>query len=101
MGASEGLVPAAIRFARRVHINQARNYTQVAYIYHPFSVMMTVSCVTDDQEVIAAAVLHDVVEDTTVTLDEIRAKFGPRVACLVNDVSNPSNLAQGPRGQDH
>lgn len=95
--AAEGLVPEAICFARRAHANQARKYTQVAYIYHPFSVMMTVSCVTNDQEVIAAAVLHDVVEDTTVTLDEIRAKFGPRVACLVSEVSDPSRPEDGNR----
>lgn len=53
------------------------------YILHPAEVAAIVATMTDDQETLAAAVLHDTIEDAGVTLEEIRENFGKRVALLV------------------
>ena len=53
------------------------------YIIHPLEVASICATLTSDLEVLAAAVLHDTVEDTEVTIEEIERSFGPRVAALV------------------
>lgn len=55
----------------------------IYYIFHPVEAAMIATMLTDDKEVIAAAALHDVAEDTDYTLDEIRAVFGEKIASLV------------------
>lgn len=84
----------AIRFATRAHRNQTRKYTGEPYILHPLSVAEIVQTVDHTQEMLAAAVLHDTVEDTEVTLDQIKTEFGNTVANYVEyltDVSKPSD----------
>ena len=74
------MINKAIAFAVKAHEGQPRKGTEIPYIFHPLEVGMIVSRITDDEEVIAAAVLHDTVEDCdTVTLDNIRKEFGDRV----------------------
>ncbi|MCP4979548.1 MAG: bifunctional (p)ppGpp synthetase/guanosine-3',5'-bis(diphosphate) 3'-pyrophosphohydrolase [Gammaproteobacteria bacterium] len=89
----------AKRFARLAHeaIGQCRKYTDEPYIVHPRAVAKLVSSVTDDEAMICAAWLHDVVEDTAVTIDEIRTEFGEDVAALVDDLSDVSRLEDGNR----
>ena len=53
------------------------------YILHPMEAAVIVGTMTEDQELIAAAVLHDVVEDAGITIEEVGEKFGPRVKELV------------------
>ena len=77
------LVSEAICFAAKAHDGMRRKQSDMPYIMHPLEAAVIVSTMTDDRHVISAAVLHDVVEDTTVTLDEIEEKFGKRVAELV------------------
>ncbi len=77
------LVSRAIIFAVNAHDGMRRKSSDTPYIVHPMEAAAIVGSLTDKQEVIAAAVLHDVVEDTPVTLDEIAAQFGSRVAELV------------------
>ena len=60
-----------------------RRKNNVPYILHPMEVGAIVGTMTDKQEVIAASVLHDVVEDAGITMEEIEEKFGPRVKELV------------------
>lgn len=91
------LVDRAIACAARAHQGQTRKYTGEPYITHPLAVACAVASVTDEVEIIAAAVLHDVVEDTAVTLDEIRAEFGDRVADLVGWVTDVSKPEDGNR----
>lgn len=83
------LVMRAAEFARQAHsaIDQRRKYSGEPYIVHPAAVAELVASVTDDGAVIAAAWLHDVVEDTAVTLGEIRTEFGEDVAALVSSVT--------------
>lgn len=78
------MINKAIAFAVKAHEGQPRKGTEIPYIFHPLEVGMIVSRITDDEEVIAAAVLHDTVEDCdAVTLDDIRREFGDRVARIV------------------
>ncbi|MBE0626172.1 MAG: bifunctional (p)ppGpp synthetase/guanosine-3',5'-bis(diphosphate) 3'-pyrophosphohydrolase [Burkholderiales bacterium] len=88
------LVSQARRFAGEAHRNvgQLRKYSAQPYEEHLRSVAEMVSAVTDDPEIIAAAWLHDVVEDTPTTIEDIQRAFGPGVRELVDaltDVSRP------------
>ena len=76
-------IDRAIRFAVFAHAGTNRKGKERPYILHPIETMTIVAGLTDDEDVIAAAVLHDTVEDTDVTEEEIKREFGPRVAALV------------------
>ena len=78
------LIERAVRFAANAHAGDIRKGTKLPYISHPVETMMLVARELNDNEVIAAAVLHDVVEDTPVTLQQIQRVFGERVAELVS-----------------
>ena len=73
----------AIKFASDKHDGQIRKLTNLPYIFHPFEVAQIVATMCNDEDVICAALLHDTVEDTKTTLDEIADKFGLRVMRLV------------------
>ena len=77
------LVSEAISFAVKVHDGMRRKTNNAPYILHPLESATIVGTMTDDQNVIAGAILHDVVEDTDVTIEEIEEKFGKRVRELV------------------
>ena len=77
------LLDRAIIFAVKAHAGTERRGKGYPYIVHPLEAVEIVSTMTKDQELLAAAALHDTVEDTDVTVDQIRAEFGPRVAELV------------------
>lgn len=77
------LMDRAIIFATRAHSGTYRKGTNIPYIVHPIEAAAIVATMTDDPDVIAAAVLHDVVEDTDATVDEIRLFFNDRIAKLV------------------
>ena len=77
------LVSEAIVFAVKAHDGMRRKKGQAPYILHPMEAAVIVGTMTEDQNVIAAAVLHDVVEDAGITLEEIKEKFGQRVWELV------------------
>ena len=77
------LVSEAIEFAVKAHDGMRRRTSQVPYILHPMEVSSIIGTMTDKQEVIAAGVLHDTVEDAGITIEEIGEKFGPRVMELV------------------
>ncbi len=77
------LTDRAIEFAVRAHSGMERRGKGFPYIVHPMEAMAIVSTMTPDQELLAAAALHDTVEDTDVTVEDIRREFGDRVADLV------------------
>jgi len=76
-------VTKAIEFAAKAHDGMVRKKDKTPYILHPLEAAVIVGTMTDNQDVISAAVLHDVVEDTGVTIEEIEEKFGARVRLLV------------------
>ena len=78
-----GIVDDAIKFAVDKHAGTPRKGTKIPYIVHPIEAAAIVAGMTDDQELIAAAVLHDALEDTGTTFDELVKAFGLRVANLV------------------
>ena len=73
----------AIEFATKKHTEQTRKRENTPYILHPLEAAAVAAELTKDEDVLIAAVLHDTVEDTDTSIDEVREKFGNRVAELV------------------
>lgn len=78
-----GKFDEAARFAVEMHAGMMRKGDRLPYILHPMEVASIAASMTDDQDVLCAALLHDVVEDTPTTIDEVAERFGSRVAELV------------------
>lgn len=94
-----GIVEKAELFARRAHEGQYRKYTGEDYVCHPINVMRIVKTVDPVDVMLAAALLHDVVEDTSVTSAEILRKFGGVVARLVDELTNIAIATDGNRAE--
>ena len=77
------LLDRAIVFAVQAHHNTERRGKGFPYIVHPMEAVEIVATITPDQELLAAAALHDTIEDTDVTVEQLREAFGERVAELV------------------
>ena len=77
------LFERALCYAIEKHSGQKRKLVNIPYILHPMEVAAIVGTMTDDQATLAAAVLHDTVEDTDATIEEIEEKFGKRVSLIV------------------
>ena len=77
------LLDRAILFAVQAHAGTERRGKGFPYIVHPMEAVSIAATITPDQEILAAAALHDTVEDTDVTIEQIRAEFGDRIASLV------------------
>ena len=82
------LLDRAIVFAVRAHAETERRGKGFPYIVHPMEAVEIVATMTRDQELLAAAVLHDTVEDTDTTVEQIRTEFGDRIASLVASESD-------------
>ena len=82
------LLDRAIIFAVKAHAGTERRGKGYPYIVHPLEAVEIVATMTKDQELLAAAALHDTVEDTDVTVEQLRAEFGDRVADLVASESD-------------
>lgn len=97
--AMNDLVERARCFATQAHerINQQRKYTQQPYTVHLKNVAEKVATVTDDPEMLAAAWLHDTVEDTPVTFEEVERLFGTEVMHLVMELTDVSKPGDGNR----
>lgn len=93
------LINRAIRFATEAHerIDHRRKYSNQPYAVHLEQVAKTVASITDDEEMIAAAWLHDVVEDTPATLDKIEREFNDSIAQLVRELTDVSKPSDGNR----
>lgn len=85
------LLDRAIIFAVQAHHNSERRGKGFPYIVHPMEAVEIVSTITPDQELLAAAALHDTIEDTDVTVEQLRAEFGDRIAHLVHAESDQIN----------
>ena len=82
------LLDRAIILAVKAHAGTDRRGKGFPYIVHAMEAMEIVATMTADQELLAAAALHDTVEDTDVTVELLEAEFGPRVARLVEEESD-------------
>ena len=90
--ARSGLVAEAYRLAADAHEGQRRKDDGTPYITHPVAVAELLHDAGFDDEVVAAALLHDVVEDTEMDRDEIAERFGDRVAELVGALSEDDGI---------
>src|SRR4026208_1696463 len=80
------LLRRAFEYAERAHAGQTRPWGE-AFIHHPLAVARIGAELHLDEQTIAAALLHDVIEDTEADVEELRAEFGADVALLVAGVS--------------
>jgi (p)ppGpp synthase/HD superfamily hydrolase len=87
----------ALAMAARAHRDQLRKSSDVPYIQHPVHVAIVLLKHGFEEAVVIAALLHDVVEDTTVTLADVRAQFGDPVAALVDAVTEQKTDGAGHR----
>ncbi len=81
-------VDKAILFALKAHAGTERRGKGFPYIIHPLEAMSIVASITNDPELLAAAVLHDTVEDTAIRVEDLSREFGPRVAAIVEAESD-------------
>lgn len=98
--AERELVQRAYRVAEEAHRGQKRSSGE-PYINHCVAVASILADLRVPSEVIAAALLHDTVEDTNVTLGDIRREFGDTIAILVDGVTKLTNLPRVSRGDQH
>jgi len=102
MEESTGLLLKALHFAAEKHSNQRRKDSRASpYINHPIQVTEILWRVGEvrDEALLLASILHDTIEDTTATADEIRAEFGEEVLALVLEVTDDKNLPKQVRKQ--
>ncbi len=79
----------AIYFATKAHKGQKRKIEDIDMIFHPFTVGMLLQRNNCEEDVVAAGILHDVVEDTKYTFEDIEKEFGKKVRDYVYDASEP------------
>ena len=99
---SNQLILKAADFAAHKHRKQRRkDEEKTPYINHPISVAKIISEIgnVEDPEVLAAALLHDTIEDTETTVDELIDNFGERVCSLVQEVTDDKTLPKLERKQ--
>lgn len=91
----------SISFAAKAHETQYRKATDIPYIAHPYTVGMLLKEAGCKDEVVAAGILHDVVEDSECTLDQIEVEFGAVVANIVKGCSEPDKSLPWEARKEH
>lgn len=89
------LVDKAIIFATQAHHGTERRGKGFPYIIHPLEAMEIVATITNNPDLLCAAVLHDTIEDTEVTYDVIKREFGQHIADLVAQETDVKHLPDG------
>lgn len=95
------MIDRAIALAAVAHQGQVRKGTDTPYIAHPYAVGMMLARAGCDEELVAAGILHDTVEDTYVTLEQLREQFGERVASIVEGCSEPERGKSWEERKEH
>lgn len=85
------LLEKSIQLAKKMHRGQVRK-TGEDYIHHCLRVMNTISQHTQDEEILSACVLHDICEDTKITLPNLSKEFSPKISFMVNSLSKNQKL---------
>lgn len=89
------MIQKAIEYAIKAHEGQCRKSTTIPYIVHPIEVGIILSRYGFEEEIVAAGILHDVLEDTEITLEDLKRDFGEMIAKLVWEVSEDEEV-KGP-----
>ncbi|WP_059170407.1 HD domain-containing protein [Bacillus sp. FJAT-27445] len=95
------IVDKALRFAAEAHEGQYRKGTKTPYISHPVGVGMLLLKHGYSEDLVAAGILHDTVEDTDATLEDIKRKFGRLVADIVAGCSEPDKTLSWEERKEH
>jgi (p)ppGpp synthase/HD superfamily hydrolase len=91
----------AIYYATKAHKNQRRKIEDVDMIFHPFTVGMILERNGCDEDIVAAGILHDVVEDTNHSFEDIEREFGKKVREYVYDASEPDKSLEWEERKKH
>lgn len=91
----------AIEVAARAHHRQVRKGTEIPYIVHPLAVAGLLIRAECPEHMIIAALLHDVLEDTPLTVEAIQSNFGRKVSGLVTELSEPDKKAPWEKRKAH
>ena len=93
----EDVIEKAFNFAKKAHGDQKRKYTLDPYVNHLIEVRDLVSTVKHDESMLAAALLHDTIEDTHITYNDVEKEFGQEIAKLVYELTDISKPEDGNR----
>ena len=91
----------ALRFATDAHTGQFRKSTQIPYIVHPVAVMQYLIQHNASGDAVAAGILHDTLEDTPTTENDLRRVFGDRITNLVIGASEPDKSQTWEQRKEH
>lgn len=91
----------SIYYATKAHKGQTRKMEDVDMIFHPFTVGMILQRNQCDEDIVTAGILHDVVEDTEKTFDDIEREFGKKVRDYVYDASEPDKSLPWRQRKEH
>lgn len=95
------MIDLAIEVAVKAHQNQVRKGTDIPYISHPLAVGIILAKAGCSDEVIVAGILHDTVEDTSITLDDLHHTFGGKVSMIVKGASEPDKSLSWEKRKTH
>ncbi len=95
------MVNRAIEVAAKAHRNQVRKGTDIPYIAHPYAVGLMLARSGCSDEVVAAGILHDTIEDTELTEQDLRREFGEEVASIVVGCSEPDRSHSWEERKEH
>lgn len=95
------MIDSALETAAAAHQNQFRKGTDIPYITHPCAVALLLCEAGCPARVIAAGILHDILEDTPLTLDSIQKKFGDEIAAIVEGCSEPDRALPWEERKEH
>lgn len=93
------MINQAIYFATKAHEGQVRKVSQSPFIFHSLALGCILNDAGADEDAIIAGILHDTVEDTDVTLNDIKETFGENIANLVDGCSENKTLSWEQRKQ--
>jgi (p)ppGpp synthase/HD superfamily hydrolase len=95
------MVNRAIEVAAKAHRNQVRKGTDIPYIAHPYAVGLMLARSGCSDDVVAAGILHDTIEDTELTEEDLRRDFGEEVASIVAGCSEPDRSHSWEERKEH
>lgn len=95
----EGIIKA-YEYAQEMHSGQIRKFSNLSYFTHPKAVARLIEELTADETLIIAALLHDVVEDSDATVEDVKELFGQRVSSLVEELTS-RRLKNGERKAEY
>ncbi|MGJ7911924.1 HD domain-containing protein [Neobacillus sp. LXY-1] len=95
------VIEKALQVASKAHLNQRRKLTDIPYITHPVAVGMILMKAGYNDAIVAAGILHDTVEDTMITLEDLEREFGHEISKIVEGCSEPDKSLSWEERKQH